>query len=438
MAGPKAKYPLHVVEIDHSQLNIDLLDIENGIVLRRPWITLVIDRYSKMILGFYIGYEKPSSYTVLQALRHAIYPKTYLKEQHPNIVKDWPVFGAPRYLVCDNGKDLHSHDTREALARLNTIVCYCEKLRPWFKGLIESTFKTLSEVMRELPGKTDSNYLKNGRYKSKVFATFTLPHLINYVTHYIVDIYQFKPHDGLRGMPPRIIWDEAIKTTKIRAPYNLGDMDNALLKTDWRSIKKRCVLIFNLIYGSDSPEFEALLRREEIPDLVKIKYDEKNIGKIWVVDWLDENNRIELKCINMPDYADGLPRPVNEIIFALARQNAEKYKKMFEEHIRHTRIRLHEYVKQLEAQGDLTHHRLREVRDYLTKKVHDGDIVTTMATIITSQGEVHMEISVDAKLIAANANQKTQGPLPPREEEMSEEEEEAAILAHKLKYGTSN
>lgn len=163
-----------------------------------------------------------------------------------------------------------------------------------------------------------------------------------------------------------------------------------------------------------------------------------DIGTIWIVDWLDENNSIPLKCISMPDYADGLPLAVHNIFLAMARQDADKFKKMFEEHLRQTRVRMHEYVKQLEAQGDLTHHRLREVSEYLKKKFENGDIVMTMATIITPSGEVHMEIPVDTALVAANSNQKPQEPLPPRQDEMSEDDEEAAIYAHKAKYGTNN
>lgn len=40
--------------------------------LGRPWITLLIDRYSGYLLGFYISFYGPSSATVARAIKVSI------------------------------------------------------------------------------------------------------------------------------------------------------------------------------------------------------------------------------------------------------------------------------------------------------------------------------------------------------------------------------
>ena len=53
-----------------------LVDSE-GKLLDRPWLTTVIDSYSRCIVGINLGYDAPSSQVVSLALRHAILPKQY-------------------------------------------------------------------------------------------------------------------------------------------------------------------------------------------------------------------------------------------------------------------------------------------------------------------------------------------------------------------------
>ncbi len=46
-----ADHPLDVVEIDHTPLNVYVIDDLSFLPLGRPWLTAIKDRYSKVILG---------------------------------------------------------------------------------------------------------------------------------------------------------------------------------------------------------------------------------------------------------------------------------------------------------------------------------------------------------------------------------------------------
>src|SRR3546814_15768761 len=66
---------------------------EKGRVHERLTLTLVIDVYSRVILGFHLGFEAESWSGYCQALRNAMSPKTYLEKLYPDLAGAWPVEG---------------------------------------------------------------------------------------------------------------------------------------------------------------------------------------------------------------------------------------------------------------------------------------------------------------------------------------------------------
>ncbi|HCS63582.1 MAG TPA: hypothetical protein DIW64_05515 [Cellvibrio sp.] len=82
---------LQVCHIDHTQMDIELLSIE-GVNVGRPWITVIIDEYTGFVLAIYLSFRKPSSISVMCALRL--------------MVKKHGFF--PESLVVDGGKEFES------------------------------------------------------------------------------------------------------------------------------------------------------------------------------------------------------------------------------------------------------------------------------------------------------------------------------------------
>ncbi|WP_157137975.1 hypothetical protein [Herbaspirillum lusitanum] len=88
---------LERVEIDHTPLDLFLVDERTWLPLGRPTLTVIIDHYSRMLLGFYLSYGSPSAQAVMGALRHAILPKCPAKMvlPHLNVQHAWPCYGRP-------------------------------------------------------------------------------------------------------------------------------------------------------------------------------------------------------------------------------------------------------------------------------------------------------------------------------------------------------
>jgi putative transposase len=90
----EASKPNSIWQADHVQL--DILLREDG-TTAKPWLTIVIDDFSRAIAGYYLGFDPPSSLRTSLALRQGIWRK-----DHPH----WHICGIPEVLYTDNGSDL--------------------------------------------------------------------------------------------------------------------------------------------------------------------------------------------------------------------------------------------------------------------------------------------------------------------------------------------
>lgn len=73
-----AKTPLAIVQIDHTPLDIILVDDWHRRPVGRPWITLAIDVFSRVVTGFYISFDPPSETSVGLCLANSVLAKGYL------------------------------------------------------------------------------------------------------------------------------------------------------------------------------------------------------------------------------------------------------------------------------------------------------------------------------------------------------------------------
>ncbi|PSN12963.1 hypothetical protein C7293_17990 [filamentous cyanobacterium CCT1] len=104
-----------VWQIDHTLADILLVD-KDGNLLGCPWLTTVVDSYSRCIVGFHLGFDAPSSKVVTLALRHAILPKRYPASYE--LKAEWGTFGLPKQVYTDNGKDFRSDHAQQVAGQL--------------------------------------------------------------------------------------------------------------------------------------------------------------------------------------------------------------------------------------------------------------------------------------------------------------------------------
>src|ERR1700735_5384387 len=93
----EAHWPLSLVQIDHTLVDVIVVDSETRIPIQRPWLTLAIDVCTRCVAGFHLTLEPPSATSVALCLSHAALGKeSWLAERGIDAV--WPVRGLPERL----------------------------------------------------------------------------------------------------------------------------------------------------------------------------------------------------------------------------------------------------------------------------------------------------------------------------------------------------
>ncbi|MFM9928155.1 DDE-type integrase/transposase/recombinase [Variovorax sp. H27-G14] len=186
-------------EIDHTTLDLFVVDEESGLPLGRPRVTMAIEHYSRSVMGFDIGFSGTSAQATLDCLKHAILPKSYLREKYPDVQGDWPCHGIPMVLKCDNGPEFHSHSLKQACFELGIDLQYCPIKSPWYKARVERFFRTFStQALMGLPGATGSHfYTRPKDYDPAAGALIDLKQLQRLLHLWVVDVYMARDHRGL-------------------------------------------------------------------------------------------------------------------------------------------------------------------------------------------------------------------------------------------------
>lgn len=77
----RATLPLQYVFVDHWLLDVFTVDEATRSETDRVWLTVLIDAFSRSIIGFALLYEPPCIESIQNALRHGIWPKTSHRTQ---------------------------------------------------------------------------------------------------------------------------------------------------------------------------------------------------------------------------------------------------------------------------------------------------------------------------------------------------------------------
>lgn len=281
--APQANRPLERVEIDHTMLDMILVDDEDRLPLGRPTFTILVDNYTRYPLGAYIGFEPPSYYTVKAALYHAILPKTGMSEMY-DTDNEWLSYGLFDEMVVDNGKEFVGQDLRDACAILGITLSPSPVAMPWFKAGVERAFRTHnSNLFHSVPGTTFSNVLERGDYKSMAHSAITLSEAKQIFFTYVVDIYAQDFHKGLRDIPAHK-WQAAIdKGFSPRIPADPNELYIALGRVTERVLHHYGVKLLNLRYNLVGNDALARLRAQLDGKKVKVKYHPDDLSRIHII-----------------------------------------------------------------------------------------------------------------------------------------------------------
>lgn len=288
---PDGRFPLDVVQIDHTMLDVVAVDEETREPVGRPYITLIIDVFSRMVFGVYVSLDPPQIFSVAQALCIGILPKgDFLRSI--GVEGEWEIMGLPCTVHADNAAEFRSEHLKWFCEEYLIHIAWRPVARPQYGAHIERLIGTLNNAVHTLPGTTFSNPKMRGDYDSDQHAAMTVKEIEKWIVDYIVNVYHNTVHSSL-GMTPRekymkgILGDE--RTPGAGLPRVVADKERlrlSLLPYEKRTIQQYGVNFEGIQYFHDllRPWINHRDEKTKKRTLFTFRYDPRDISKLFFLD----------------------------------------------------------------------------------------------------------------------------------------------------------
>ncbi len=275
--GLRPTSPLAIVQIDHTQVDIQLVDELSRAVIGRPWLTLLLDVFSRCVLGFYLSFDEPSAAVVALAIAQSVLPKANWLEER-GLVLAWAMCGVPTLVHLDNASEFHSKALKRGCQQHGIRIHYRPPATPRFGGHIERLMGTLMTRIHALPGSTSSNVVARGDYPSEEKAILTLGEFERIFALEVLGPYHNEIHSTL-NKTPAATWASGIaESGDGRQPPDPSTFVLDFLPFEERKIRREGIRLFNITYfdGGLGPLLDSADRK------LRIKYDPRNLEAVFV------------------------------------------------------------------------------------------------------------------------------------------------------------
>lgn len=275
MGSLSAEGPLAVVQIDHTLVDVMLVDSATREPIKRPWLTLAIDVHTRCVLGFSLALDPPSATSVALCIAHAVLPKDgWLATR--GVEGSWVMAGLMRRQHLDNGKDFHSRALSRGCDQYGIELEYRPVRTPHYGGHIERLIGTMMGKVRLLPGATFSNIVERGDLNPEATAALTLDELERWLATAIIGVYHEAVHRGI-GTTPACAWGRASH----EPTYPVLDDRRVLidfLPFERRLVRRDGVALNGMKYWADVLSTWIGGREKLI-----VHYDPRNLGRVFLL-----------------------------------------------------------------------------------------------------------------------------------------------------------
>ncbi|PTT67390.1 helix-turn-helix domain-containing protein, partial [Chryseobacterium sp. HMWF001] len=197
---PGANFPLSVVQIDHTTVDIILVDELYRKPFKRPILTVAIDVFSRMVVGFHLSFDPPGEMGTGICIANAILTKDLLLDKY-GIQGDWPCWGTMATIHLDNAKEFRGNMLKKACQNYGINIEHRPIATPHWGGHVERLLGTFSKEIHNLSGSTFSKISDRENYNSVEKASLTISDFEKWLTIYIVNVYHQKVHSSIMMSP---------------------------------------------------------------------------------------------------------------------------------------------------------------------------------------------------------------------------------------------
>ena len=253
---PGADYPLSVVQIDHTKVDIILVDEHYRKAFIRPWLTIAVDVYSRMVVGFYLSFDPPGEMGTGLCIANSILSKEIWMERN-HVEGEWPCWGIMSTIHVDNAREFRGNMLRKACQNYGINLEFRPVAQPHWGGHVERLLGTFSKEIHNLPGTTFSSPESRINYDSEKNASLTISEFEKWLMTYIVNVYHKRNHSGI-GMSPLQKYKEGLMGSDLINGCGIPPklLNEKRLKLDFmpyteRTIQEYGVIIDHITYYHD-------------------------------------------------------------------------------------------------------------------------------------------------------------------------------------------
>ncbi|MFZ2174378.1 MAG: Mu transposase C-terminal domain-containing protein [Rhodococcus sp. (in: high G+C Gram-positive bacteria)] len=281
--APGIGEPLEQVQIDHTVVDVMVVDERDRQPIGRPYLTVAIDVFSRCVLGFVLTLEPPSAVSVGLCLGQVCCDKRpWLDNIGVGEQMTWPMSGKPRHLYVDNAAEFHSEALHRGCQQHGIDPNYRPLGRPHYGGIVERLIGTAMTRVHELPGTTFSNPTARGSYDPEQTAVLTLSELERWLA-LAVGSYHGTVHSGLRQTPAGR-WADGISALPTPPPIAAN---RAVFLIDFLPVLRRRLtrtgFVVDHIHYFSTALKPWIARREQLGKFV-LRRDPRDLSRIWVLD----------------------------------------------------------------------------------------------------------------------------------------------------------
>jgi transposase InsO family protein len=286
-----ATHPLQYVFADHYLLKAFIVDDETRSKPIRLWLTVLIDVFTRCILGFTLREDSPSIESIQDPLRISIYPKDFI-EQYGFKQDQWPCYGLPVNLFLDNAWAHHSHSLENLCRAIGQNGKYNEislSFRtPYMarKGaLVERFFGNLNKKIKDrLKGKGAIQSSSRKDVRNAAYEAYLLyDDIYKFILECFIE-YQNTKHRGIGNMTPNEKWREALEGTPLLVPACTPAVERLFwhMYPSSRTLTQKGIGVFGLHYSSPRLAIQSKYLINGKAAAYTIRYSKDDISRIAV------------------------------------------------------------------------------------------------------------------------------------------------------------
>jgi Integrase core domain/Mu transposase, C-terminal len=295
--GPGSRY-----QIDATIADVYLISEYNrNWIIGRPIIYVVIDVFSRMITGVYVGLEGPSWAGAMMALANAATDKVqFCREYGIDISEDeWSCKHIPDAILGDRG-ELAGMKVETLIPNLNVRIENAASYRADWKGLVERQFRIIHGYVKPfVPGYIDTDFRQRGGHDYRLDGRLDIEEFTKIIIYLIL---QRNNHDYLSNYSrdemmiaddinsiPRELWEWGIanRSGRLRTfPEDIIKLN--LMPTGQATITARGIKFKGIYYTCDKARKEFWFEKSRTGLLSKsekslnVSYDIRQLNYIYL------------------------------------------------------------------------------------------------------------------------------------------------------------